>query len=271
MKKFWVIGGSAVVVAAVAAAGVVLATRDTGPSVTTATVTAVVAGDVLTVELDGTSHTLELLDIDAPSEAAGECLAFESTQQLGAFAPVGATLSLEVDGVALDAATAEGTIQAVAIVEDGRTVSELMAREGLAYLPADASAGEYRYDVQRAQELARTEGLGLYSTDVDCTIPAQVLVVAEEVELAPLSVAAGTPRETLTAQRTEITEILDGATALVEVVNGPQTGAIWDVLRSSDRIGYTAQAAQAVARLEVANGQLEAALGGSGATATAQG
>ena len=262
MKKFLMISAGVAVVAVAAGAGV-YAARDRGPAKTIAIVREVTAGDTLTVDLDGKSRTLHLADVEAPSEADGDCLALESTEQLSGYAPVGTKLRLESDGAALDASTAGDTIDAAAYLSDGSLLNGMIAGDGLAYLPATASSNPTRFDVQRAQETARVDKVGLYSVDVSCTIPAQVFTLSEQVETAPLTIDPAAPPATLTAQRARLATVMDAATQTANVISGDQTGAAWEALRSSDRISYVAEAERAVARLEVASGQITAALGGS--------
>lgn len=252
MRTKLVIAGTAVLVVAVGAAGFVWATR--GPDETIATVTAVESGDTLRVRLDGEERTLHLTNLATPE--GDECLAAEATAQLAGYAGVDSELRLEVEGEP----QATGDLTAAAFLSDGRLLSELMAADGLGWVVSAGKEGAYQWAVRSAQEEARLAAVGLYSTDVDCTIPGQVFSVSDRVEAATLDLDREAPPAELAAQRTELDALIAEATALVDLMGTEQGGAVWDVLRMSDRIGYSAQAQTAVASLELARGDIELVL-----------
>lgn len=252
MRTKLVIAGSAVLVVALAVAGFVWVDR--GPDETVATVTAVVSGDTLRVELDGAERVLHLNDLAAPE--GDECLATEATTQLAGYAGPGSELRLDLD----PAADQGGDLDAPAYLGDGRLLSEVMAADGLGYLVTGGTDDTHEWAVRAAQEEARFAKVGLFSTEVDCTIPGQVFSVSDRVEAATLVLEEQAGAEALAAQRGELDALLAEARALVDVMGAEQGGAVWDVLRMSDRIGYTAQAQTAVATLELARGEVELVL-----------
>lgn len=240
----------------VAAGGVGYVVMDRGPDETIATVTSVDSGDTLTVELDGQSRTLHLTNLAAPAD--GECLGSEAQTQLAAYAPEGTELRLEIEGTP----PASGDLTAAAFLSDGRLLSAAMAEDGLGYVVSTGKEGAYQWDVRTAQEEARYAGLGLFSPQIDCTIPGQVFAVSDRVEAATLTMDTNAEPEVLEAQRDELDALLADASSLVEVMGAEQGGAVWDVLRMSDRIGFSAQAQTSVATLQVARSQVEQALNG---------
>ena len=252
MRTKLVIAGAAVLVVAVGAAGFVL--LDRGPDETIATVTAVESGDTLRVRLDGQERVLHLTNLAAPE--GDECLATEATAQLAGYAGVDSELRLEVQGTP----ATEGDLTAAAFLADGRLLSEVMAADGLGYLVIEESGREYEWVVRAAQEEARFNAAGLFSTEVDCTIPGQVFSVSDRVEAATLVLEEEAGAQVLAAQRSELDALIEEAHALVDLMGTEQGGAVWDVLRASDRIGYAAQAQTAVATLELARGEVELVL-----------
>jgi endonuclease YncB( thermonuclease family) len=244
-----VITGTAVLVVALGAAGFVWLNQ--GPDETVATVTAVESGDTLRVRLDGEERLLHLTDVAAPK--GDECLATEATMQLAGYASVDSELRLELG----DGPVPDGDLTAAAYLSDGRLLSEVMAADGLAYLVMSDDSGEYQWPVRAAQEEARFAKVGLFSTEVDCTIPGQVFSVSDRVEAVTLELQKDAGAEALAAQRGDLDALLAEATALVDLMGAEQGGAVWDVLRMSDRIGYAAQAQTAVATLELARGEVE--------------
>ena len=135
-----------------------------------------------------------------------------------------------------------------------------MAADGLGYLVPAETGRTYEWAVRAAQEEARFNAAGLFSTEVDCTIPGQVFSVSDRVEAATLVLEEESGAEVLAAQRSELDALIEEAHALVDLMGTEQGGAVWDVLRASDRIGYAAQAQTAVATLELARGEVELVL-----------
>lgn len=253
--------GAVVLVGAGVGAYVYLAGDDADADAIKAEVTGIVSGDTLLVDLGGKTQTVHLLNVVAPDEEAGECLALESSQQLGILAPIGTEVRLEYGKDAMPEDTRGAEVFAGVYLEDGRLLNAEMAGEGLVYADASGDSTFY-WPAQTAQEGARIAGAGLFSIDVPCTIPAQVTAIADKVELAPTFVSSETPPEQLEAQRDELAAILVEAKALLEVVDGEQTGAVWGVLRDSDRVTWIAQSHTQATVLEVATAQIDLALNG---------
>jgi micrococcal nuclease len=253
---------AAVVVVGVGAGAYMYLSRDKDDAdVVKAEVTGIVSGDTLLVDLDGQSQTVHLLNVIAPTEEGAECLALESSQQLGILAPIGTEVHLEYAKGVEPKDTHGDEVFAGVYLEDGRLLNAEMAGEGLVY--ADPSGGNtFFWPAQTAQEAARQTQAGLFSPDVPCTIPAQVTAVGDKIELAPTFVSSESSREQLQAQRAELASILTEAQALLTVVDGPQTGAVWGVLRDSDRVQWIAQSHTQATVLQVATSQIDLALAG---------
>src|SRR3954453_21552135 len=125
-----------VVIGAVAAAVVVgvgvgahayLSREKVDPDVVKAEVTGIVSGDTLLVDLDGQNQTVHLLNVIAPKEEAGECLALESSQQLGILAPIGTEVRLAYAKGVEPKDTHGAEVFAGVYLKDGRLLNSEMA------------------------------------------------------------------------------------------------------------------------------------------------
>jgi micrococcal nuclease len=224
VKELFAIAGAhkaatAVVVAAVVAGGgVVHAATD---STTTATVAKVVDGDTIDVRYDRETHRVRLLNINTPEsidpEKPVECLGPEASEWLEQRLPVGAEVRLERDENTRDDYGRE--LAAVFVGED--LISAEIARAGLGVAMSVGANRKYLPPVQTAQAEAEAAGRGMYSAEVECTVPAQVeqlqATATDTIEQAPAPAAALTAFD---EQAAELAAAAAAAKVLLGVLDG---------------------------------------------------
>lgn len=139
-----------------------------------ATVTRVVDGDTVKVDLDGVETTVRLLNVDAPetrhpNKGVG-CLGPEAAAFLTRMLPVGTRIELEYDGKKLD--RYGRTLAGVWRQDD--LVNAEVARAGLGS-PVQYN-GQVRFlaAVERAAREAERRGVGAYAAGVSCALPERV-------------------------------------------------------------------------------------------------
>jgi micrococcal nuclease len=143
---------------------------------TTATVTAIVDGDTIDVDYDGSSHRVRLLNVDAVE--AEECLGQEATDHLAQILPAGSDVVLRFDKEKLDRYDRE---LAGVFLNDSLINAEI-ARAGYGVAVVFEPNELFYDDVLEAEEDAEAAGLGVFSAEPDCTLPAQVAAYTESVE-----------------------------------------------------------------------------------------
>jgi micrococcal nuclease len=210
---------TAVIVAAVVVGGgAVHAATDT---TTTATVAKVVDGDTIDVRYDGETHRVRLLNVDTPEsvdpEKPVECLGPEASQWLQQRLPVGTEVRLERDQDTQDDYGRE--LAAVFVGDD--LISAEIVRAGLGVAMSVGANTKYLPPVQTAQVEARAAGRGMYSAEVECTVPAQVeqlkAAATDTMEQAPAPAAALTAFD---GQADELAAVAATAKALLGVLDG---------------------------------------------------
>lgn len=134
---------------------------ETDPDV--ATVAAVLDGRTVEVERGGRAVTVTLLGIETP--ALDECLGEEAAAALTDLLPVGAEVRLEPTGG-----------EVVAVFVGDVLVNAELARHGLAHAVADTAITE---QTASGEQEAVDVGAGLFGTDDECTVPAQVAALED--------------------------------------------------------------------------------------------
>ncbi|PYG01768.1 micrococcal nuclease [Georgenia satyanarayanai] len=178
---------------------------------TSTTVAAVVDGRTIDVLVDGEEQRVRLLNVAAPDE----CLADDAAAFLTERLPAGTEVDLEYDEERHDDA---GNVLA-GVLEEGSLVNEEVARAGLGVAVVEEPNRRFHDAVLTAQRAAEVEGLGLYSEDVECTVPAQVSAYGEQVSELEGAVGAGTTRE-LDRWATEAAAAAATGAALAELLDG---------------------------------------------------
>lgn len=236
-----------VAVAGVTTAVVVVASSD-GPD--EAIVTRVVDGDTIDVTVGGSEQRVRLLNIDTPEsvdpDRPVECLAPEATAFLEELLPSGTPVRLEYDEVRTDRydRTLAGVFTAA-----GALVNAEIARAGLASVVVFDDNVRFLPPVEEAQAQAEAAGVGLYSADVECTIPAQV--AALEAVPAVVDPAEDARSIDFTVAAAEVTAFIDAADRLDHSITDAARPAL-AVFDQRDRERFTqrVEAVRAPARTQ---------------------
>lgn len=147
-----------------------------------ATVKSVESGNTVTVDIDGKSEQVRLLNVVAPSEhnnsPSGTCLLQESTDFLSSKLPQGQQVTLNFDDAQVGTS---GFLDAAVLVGEDLVNSEVV-REGLAATTYATPNDEFYSQISKAQQKAAEEGKGIYSKDVECSIPSKIQKRIDEVK-----------------------------------------------------------------------------------------
>ncbi|MDO4898041.1 MAG: thermonuclease family protein [Rothia sp. (in: high G+C Gram-positive bacteria)] len=141
---------------------------------TTATVVQVESANTFLAEIDGVRKSVRLVNTAAPVTTgvalSNNCLVEESTDALAKKLPEGSQVTLK-----FDENQRGGTGYLEAAVYSGDTfLNADMARAGMVTTTYATPADKFYPDISKAQQQAANEGLGLYSKDVECTVPAAI-------------------------------------------------------------------------------------------------
>ena len=177
-----------------------------GGDLDSARVVRVVDGDTIDVTRDGEEVRVRLLNIDTPEtkdpDLPVQCLGPEATDFLEHLLPRGTRIELAYDEVVLD--PYDRTLAAVFL--DGELVNAQIAAEGLG-LPVLFEPNDRFYnEVLVASESAERAQIGLFSSNIDCTIASQVdaAIAAADIDL---SAVEGGEVDTIFAAATALNEL----------------------------------------------------------------
>lgn len=182
---------------------------DADPAAATATVVGVVDGHTVTVEQDGEPATVTLLGLDSP--APDECLGAESAAALAELLPVGTEVRLE---------STENDVAAV--YADDLLVNAELARRGLGHVVADTTVSP---QVAKAEDEAIAAAAGLFGTDAECTVPAQVAALeqaAAEAAESATALAAGVGIDEVDRHATAVAAVSATGAALAALLDGDE-------------------------------------------------
>lgn len=145
----------------------------------------VIDADTLSLERDGTTITVNLLNLVTPQAKHDNedmrCLSTEATEYLTKLLPVGSPVTLTYDE-ALGAGetsqpepSASPTVKVTAGVTlpDGRLLNAEMARAGFGVAVTEGSSTLYE-TISAAQDEADQQQAGIYSRSVECALPSQL-------------------------------------------------------------------------------------------------
>lgn len=145
----------------------------------------VVDGDTVDVRLDGEVERVRLLNIDTPEtkhpQRGMECLGPEATAFLEDRLTPGEEIELEFD---VDQRDRYGRVLA-GVFADGSLVNAEIARAGFGAAVYYAPNRRFLHEVQQAEDEARAEGVGLFSDEIECTIPAAIAAFEQQVAAVP--------------------------------------------------------------------------------------
>jgi micrococcal nuclease len=208
-------GGTAVVYTATAA-----------PSSDVGVVTKHVDGDTLDVRLDGGVERIRLLNVDTPEtvdpDEDVQCLGPEASAFLAGLLPVGTEVSLRYDSERRD--SYDRTLAAV--YAGDVFVNAEIARAGLGVAKVFGDNDTYFPEVRAAQQEAERAGRGLYSPQVECTLPAKVAAAQAAAGAAPAASTAGSSGELESAAAQADRPIAAGA-AFLAWAAGDRDALIW--------------------------------------------
>lgn len=133
-------------------------------------------------DFGGVRKSVRLVNTAAPSQngvsISQNCLVEESRAALAEKLPEGTEVTLNFDD---DARGSTGYVEAAVYV--GETfINWEMARAGMVATTFATAEDEFYLDISNGQQDAANEGVGLYSKDVECTIPAALEAQRKAVE-----------------------------------------------------------------------------------------
>ncbi|QWW20224.1 thermonuclease family protein [Schaalia sp. 19OD2882] len=222
------------------------------------TVTRVIDGDTIEVQLAGRSAIVRLLNIDTPEtkhpEKAVQCLGPEATAFLTDLLPAGQAVTLDFD---IERSDEYGRLLA-GVRKNGTLVNAAIAEAGLGVAVLVKPNTEHYAEVKAAQERAQKAAVGLYDADTSCTLPARVTSLVHSY-----AAATSTPPEDLQigsfdAISTDAARLRDLMDALPHTDETAWMRAAWDVKRLSAQVRDIEDAASTL-KAEVKRRQDEAA------------
>lgn len=207
------------------------------------TVVRVIDGDTLVVSINNGDHTIRLLNVDTPEtkdpDKPVECLGPQATDYLTSIIPPGTSIRLEFDKKRHDQ---YGRTLAGVFAPDGTLVNAEIAREGLG-VPVEYDGNvKFLPPVEEAYEEARAAKSGLFSEEIECTLPAQVVQATEALEAVPAVEEASTSAAAAAAA-TAIGTKLASARALRAVLaanKDAQRAVYWAGLSTAAAAGLVA-------------------------------
>lgn len=167
----------------------------------------VIDGDTLIALVEGEETTIRLLNIDTPEtkdpDEEVQCLGPEAAEFLVERLPAGTEIELEYDRERTD-----GYDRTLAgVYESGALINAEIAAEGLGVPVLFEPNDRFLPEVEEASRAAQEAGLGLFSTEIACSLPAQVQALNNAAGQIPLTVE-GDPADAL-AGATSLVEELD--------------------------------------------------------------
>ncbi|MET3720070.1 MULTISPECIES: thermonuclease family protein [unclassified Arthrobacter] len=247
MKKLLV---ASVASAALVAGSMVVASAANADS---GTVIRIIDGDTLVVSINNGDHTIRLLNIDTPEtkdpNQPVECLGPQAAEYLERLLPQGTRVRLEFDAERHDK---YGRTLAGVFTPDGSLVNANIAREGMGIPVQFGGNSKFMPPVEAAYAEARAAKSGLFSDQVDCTIPAQLAQTTKALETA----AAAEPATTSTAAGAVATALvteLAAAKALRAVLaasKDAQRAIYWAGLTATVTVAYLSTLDNKVAAAE---------------------
>lgn len=197
MKKttIWV---SALLAGTLATGGVVYASTHEPDS--RGTVTRVIDGDTMDMEIAGQETRVRLLNIDTPETVDPnkpvECMGPEASENLKSLLKSGDKVDLKYD---VEREDRYGRTLA-AVYKDGEFINRSIAANGLGVAVKFEPNVKYYQEILDAQQEAEQDDAGLFSTEISCTIPAQVTKALDELGQVPSETASSVEQAQSAAQ-----------------------------------------------------------------------
>lgn len=182
----------------------------------------VIDGDTLVALIDGEETTVRLLNVDTPEtkhpDEEVQCLGPEATAFLTERLPAGTEIELEYDEERLD--RYDRTLATV--YESESLINAEIAAAGLGVPVYFAPNDRFLPEVEKASLEARESQVGLFSAEIECTLPSQLQAQGAAVDQVPTTVE-GDPGDAL-AGATSVLEELDVFIAGLDVGGLPGLG-----------------------------------------------
>lgn len=169
--RLWVTLGTTVAVLAGIVSCNVINSENTG------TVTSIIDGETAVISIRGSQKTVRLTNVASAHKS--DCLAPEAQKFLTELLPVGSKTKLKFDK---DKVKTPGVLDAIVFTEDGTMVNAEIVRQGLGTAHVVAVNDAYIEQVESAQREAEAAGRGLFGTEIECTLPAQIEAANDELE-----------------------------------------------------------------------------------------
>lgn len=192
----------------------------------------VIDGDTLVAIVDGEETTIRLLNVDTPEtknpDEPVQCLGPEATEFLTERLPAGTPIELEYDEERLD--RYDRTLAGV--YESESLINAEIAEAGLGVPVYFAPNDRFLREVEEASERAQENGAGLFSDEIECTLPGQLQAQSAAVGEVPAEVE-GDPADALAGAASVLEDVdvfiasLD-ADGLPELGNAVMAGALLD-------------------------------------------
>lgn len=140
----------------------------------TATVVSVESANTFTAEIEGVKKQVRLVNVSAPSPnglaLSSDCLVDESKASLAEKLPANSQVTLKFDE---NQRGKTGYVEA-AVYSGDAFINRDMARAGMVATTFSTANDKFYPEISQAQQDAANEGVGLYSRDIKCTIPALI-------------------------------------------------------------------------------------------------
>jgi micrococcal nuclease len=183
-----------------------------------ALVQSVVDGDTIRVSRGDDSFKVRLLNINTPEsvdpDKPVECMALEATAFLKQRLPAGTPVQLEYDEQRQDRYGRD----LAGVFVDGILVNAEIARAGLGAAVLYGDNDRFFDEVLAAQAQAESNHVGLYSPEVACTLPAQVLAYENKAARAGQAPAPAADLAALDARGEALDSLADEGAALLAVL-----------------------------------------------------
>lgn len=221
---------------------------------TTGRVVRVVDGDTLIVSIADVETKVRLLNIDTPEtkhpDEAIECFGPEATAFLEDMLPSGTEVGLDFD---IEREDQYGRTLAAVFLEDRTLVNAEIARQGLGSAVIFEPNKKYYDTVKAAQNEAQEAELGVFSTEAECTLPAEVAATIDSVTAALEQPVASTSAGAA-ASAAAIAAALATAEALHASLEAGEDSVRWAALGTA---GTTSLAAGLMKPIDTGRGALD--------------
>ncbi|MCY0905021.1 thermonuclease family protein [Arthrobacter sp. H14-L1] len=222
------------------------------PKPTSGEVVRIVDGATLVVTINKRDQTVHLLNVDTPqpkdASSPVECLEPEAEAYLKSTMPPGSHITMELDDPIPDQS---GRILAAVYNESGQLVDAGVARKGLGIPVSSGANTKYLATVRAAHDEARAAGIGLFSTSIPCTLPAQIEESMTALETSMDSAAAQTSGAAVTAIAAAVAALASAKVVhtLLSAGTGSTKPILWAAFSAADVSRHLARVTAGIDRM----------------------